>query len=77
VIPVESCIQVSRAVRAGIGWCPDPRQRGGRVSGTRGYAWRLSSSASDRFHRIRGPRHRVDPPGITVAEQYSATPITS
>jgi hypothetical protein len=42
-----------------------------------GYAWLLSSSASDRFHRIRGPRHRVDPPGITVAEQYSATPITS
>jgi len=43
----------------------------------RGYAWPRSSSASDRLHRRSRSRRPGGAPGMAVAEQYSAAPITS
>jgi hypothetical protein len=36
----------------------------------RGYAWPVSSSPSDRFHRLRVARPEGYLPGITSAEPY-------
>jgi hypothetical protein len=39
----------------------------------RGYAFRVPSPASDKWHRLECPGLRGDPPGIAAAERFSGS----